>query len=93
MLLPLIKCKQVMDALAFFLSDLRNGRLPDRLKQYILPADLLAFEKDESLKSLPIAVGEIFYRLVTSLAVRTDGKKVPKTLLPVQLGVGIEGCI
>ena len=31
-LLPLIKDKYTMDALTFFLSDLRNGRLPRDLK-------------------------------------------------------------
>ena len=90
-LLPLIKCKQVMDALVFFLSDFRNGRLPDRLKQYLLPANILAFAKEKSPNPRPIAVGEIFYRLVTAYTSRTLGKSLPKSLLPIQLGVGVEG--
>ena len=58
-----------MDALTFFLSDLRNGRLPRELKFYFLSANLLALAKDDTPKPRPIAVGEIFYRLVTSYAI------------------------
>ena len=80
-----------MDVLDFFLSDLRNGRLPESLKSYILPAELLAFSKDGTKKPRPIAVGEIFYRLITTYAVRSMGKNVTETILPIQLGAGVEG--
>lgn len=45
-LIPRLKDNVAMDALTFFLSDLRNGLLPDCLKPYFLAGDLLVLAKD-----------------------------------------------
>ena len=60
------------------------------LKPYFLSADLLALDKDGSFKPRPIAVGEMFYILVTSYTTDTLRKSVSEVLFPIQL-VGVEG--
>ena len=60
MLLPLMEDPDVMDLLAFFLNDFKNGELPDILKEYLLPANLLALKKKDSKKPRPLAIGELF---------------------------------
>ena len=69
MMLPLFKDNDAFDIPILFISDLRNGRLPSGLRPYILRARLLSLIKYVSPKSRPVAVGECFYRLVTSLAI------------------------
>ena len=91
MLLPFLKEPKLLGLLTFFLSDFRNGRLPAILKFYLLAANLLASNKDGSPKPRPIAVGEMFYRMVTAHAIKSLGQAVADTLLPIQLGVGVEG--
>ena len=57
-----------MDCFSIFISDFKNGKLPPILKLYLLPANLLALEKEGSPNPRPVAVGEMFYRLTTSLS-------------------------
>ena len=66
MILPPIEDPDVMELLAYFLNDFKNGLLPKELKPYLLPANLLALKKKNATKPRPVAVGELFYRIVTS---------------------------
>ena len=95
MLLPLSSDPESMRLLAFFLGDFVSGRLPVALKPYFLPATLLALEKEGSTpqapKPRPIALGELFYRLATGLAIAPLTSRIADILGPVQLGVGQRG--
>ena len=83
MLLPLFKDDDAFDLLMFFISDLRNGRLPRELKPYLLGATLLALAKEDSTKPMQVAVGECLYNLVTNLAISQLKDQVTKVLAPV----------
>ena len=91
MLIPLMTEPDVMEALAFFLNDFKNGRLPVVLKEYLLPATLLALKKKDSNKPRPVAVGELFYRIVTSWSVESLSERAAQILAPIQLGLGYPG--
>ena len=82
---------EVMQLFADFLSDLRNGLLPAALKPYILGANLLELEKPGSTKPRPVAVGELFYRVSTSLSTSPLDKAIAEVLLPIQMGIGVPG--
>ena len=89
--MPLLDDSEVMEYFAFFLNDFTNGRLPDVLKNYLLPARLLALKKENSNKPRPVAVGELFYRIVTSWSVESLGETARDILAPIQLGIGERG--
>ena len=80
-----------MELLAYFLNDFKNGLLPDDLKPYLLPANLLALKKKDSTKPRPVAVGELFYRIVTSWSVDSLSTTVAEILAPINLGLGVPG--
>ena len=91
MILPLIEDPDVMELLAYFLNDFKNGLLPKELKPYLLPANLLALKKKNSTKPRPVAVGELFYRIVTSWSVDSQSKTAADILAPINLGLGFPG--
>ena len=82
-----------MEALAFFLNEFKNGKLPEPLKEYLLAATVLSIAKSGSTKPRPVAVCELFYRIVTSWSVDSLSKAAANILLPIQLGVGVKGGI
>ena len=79
-----------MDDLCFFLSDLKAGRLPTALKPFLLHVSLLALLKKNG-EPRPVAVGELFYRLVTSWAMKNARDPVSQILAPIQMGLGVPG--
>ena len=91
MLLPLLDDTDAMDCFSIFISDFKNGKLPPVLKLYLLPANLLTLEKSGSTDPRPGAVGEMFYRLTTSLSLASLTKAIAAELSPIQLGIGVEG--
>ena len=60
MLLPLLEDPDVMDLLAYFLNDFKNGLLPDELKPYLLPASLLALKKKIIIIQAYLLAGGMF---------------------------------
>ena len=69
-----------------------NGMLPSSFADFILAARLLPFKKkDEGVR--PIAVGEVFRRLVAKVAFRQILPKVQQKFPPVQVGVGIRDAV
>ena len=72
-------------------DDFKNGRLPDVLKEYLLPVTGLALRKPDSEKPRPVAVGELFYRIVTSWSVEALASTASGILAPIQVGLGVKG--
>jgi len=90
MLIPLLGHQDVVDDLCIFLSDFKNGRLPRELKPFLLPATCLSLEKEDG-EPRPVALGEVFYRLVTSWSIDSLGDPIAEILYPIQMGLGITG--
>ena len=89
MLHPLMKEPDVMETVTFFLNDFKNKKLANNLNEYLLSAGLLALEKPGSVKPRLVAVGELFYRIVTSLSVDSLSTAAADILTSIQLRDGI----
>lgn len=66
------------------------GAIPEGARKLLLASRLVPFRKPNN-GVRPIAVGEAFYRLAASFAVRSVVHKAVDVLGPIQLGVGVRG--
>ena len=78
------------DRFVGFLVDLANGMLAGNAagRAFLCAARLIAFEKSNG-EPRPIAIGEIFYRVITKTLLRQN--QGPADFLPRQLGTGTPG--
>jgi len=80
-----------MDIMAFFLTMFKNGLLQHVLPQYLVGANMMPFAKEDSKKPRPVAVGEVFYSIVTGFSLNDTSDVAAEELVPIQLGQGIKG--
>ena len=71
------------------LRDIINGDLPDDARQLLLASRLVALTKPNSDGYRPIAVGEVFYRLASIVAVKRVSTEAARLLAPHQYGMGV----
>ena len=80
-----------MRGLAALLTDIRNGALDARAKNYLLGSRLLAHPKGQD-KVRPIAIGSLFYKLAALHLIVPMGEELAAILQPCsQFGVGVPG--
>jgi hypothetical protein len=94
MLSTLVNSTTCMDGLACLFQDILNNDLPASIRPHILACRLVASNKPNGGKGIrPIAIGEMFYRVAATIAVRRVSDKAVKLLQPHQFGVGLpSGC-
>ena len=76
--------------LSILVSDITNNLIPGSVRAHVLSSNLTALEKENG-GIRPIAGGEIFYSLASSLVAKACADKFRKILVPHQFGVAIEG--
>ncbi len=79
-------CQAGMIALV---TDILNGALCNRSSDLFLSATLTPIAKGEGIR--PIAIGEVFYRMASSFAVRSHISEIRSLLQPLQLGIATAG--
>ena len=77
--------------LAMLLQDITNGTLPDSIKPFLLPSNLIGLDKNSGASVRPIAIGEIFYRIAAYRGQLYVQQAAKDLLQPIQLGVGVSG--
>jgi hypothetical protein len=94
MLSILVNNSTCMDGLACLFQDILNNELPASIRPHLLACRLIASNKPNGSKGIrPIAIGELFYRVAATLAVRQVAEKAVRLLQPQQFGVGLSsGC-
>ena len=82
--------RRSMKALTNICSKLLRGQIPKHARDLLFAANLTALrKKDGGIQ--PIAVGNVFRRLATKIAVKRVMTELLRQLPPVQLGVGVSG--
>lgn len=49
-----------LTGLVMLIQDITNGNLPDSIKPFLLPSNLIGLDKNAGTSVCPIAIGEIF---------------------------------
>ena len=79
-------------ALLRLMQDLCNDNIPDSIRDLLLSSHLVAIQKPSG-GLRPIAIGELFYRIAGSIAVRRVRAEATSLLAPHQFGFGLRnGC-
>ena len=79
-------------ALLRLMQDLCNDNIPDSIRDLLLSSHLVAIQKPSG-GLRPIAIGELFYRIAGSIAVRRVRADATSLLAPHQFGFGLRnGC-
>jgi Reverse transcriptase (RNA-dependent DNA polymerase) len=79
-------------ALLRLMQDVCNDNIPDAIRDLLLSSHLVALRKPSG-GLRPIAVGELFYRIAGSIAVRSVRAAATSLLVPHQYGFGLRnGC-
>jgi hypothetical protein len=74
------------------MQDVCNDNIPDAIRDLLLSSHLVALRKPSG-GLRPIAVGELFYRIAGSIAVRSVRAAATSLLVPHQYGFGLRnGC-
>ena len=84
------RANQVLLALTRFTNLLAAGHLPPAIRRYLCGATLLTSRKKGGGHH-PIAVGEVLCRLTSKCLSTTARRAALDSLVPSQLGVGVEG--
>jgi hypothetical protein len=73
-------------------NDILNNRIPDTIRPHLLACKLVGFDKKGVSGGVrPIAIGELFYRVTATYAVRKVIPAAVTLLSPHQYGVGVPG--
>ena len=84
--------RRCSSALLRLLQDIANDGITDAMRSLLLSCDLVAIEKPAG-GLRPIAVGELFYRIAATIAVRRVRETAVPILEPHQFGFGVRnGC-
>ena len=73
------------------IQDITNGTLPQSIKPFLLPSNLIGLDKNSGASVRPIAIGKIFYRIAAYWGQLYVQKAAKELLQPIQLGVAVSG--
>jgi hypothetical protein len=90
MLEVLLSDSVCLTGLARIVTNIVNGTLDSRFKEYLLPSREIGIQKPGG-GIRPIAIGEVLYRAAASFALYPQLASAAKILHPINLGVGVSG--
>ena len=85
----LAKDDECLKALMLLTAEIRNGTLPDSVREFLVACRMLFTHKGETVR--PLAVVATLYRLAGITATEDVGEQAAARMYPVQLGVGVRG--
>jgi hypothetical protein len=95
MILPLVDDPMCLQGIAALCTDMSTGNLDDRCRSYLVSSWLLGIPKPADPNAArPLAIGEVFYRLVATILVKEVKSEAADLLITesvLQLGVGVKG--